>query len=207
MSVYFISGTPGAGIKIGHARDVEARVKHHQQGNPARLVLLATLPGGQPEEAALHKCFYSLRIRGEWFAPEPELIEFIEIDASLLVSKEVLKWAATSAAKVISAKRDEELKSAAKRHYARGLEDAGFRGAKLEENQKKMQLRHSVLGEERATAEKLALHLTTFEQRLTFYEEPKHRRCALRADIGRLELTRLDAVSLSGAFEDRKTHA
>ena len=74
--VYFIRG--GDQIKIGTSAKPEARLREMQTGNPMELVLLGTLVGGRSKEQALHSQFSHLRIRGEWFRVEEELM--LEID-------------------------------------------------------------------------------------------------------------------------------
>jgi hypothetical protein len=75
--VYFIQGEGGGPIKIGHATYVKSRLKELQSGSPVKLVVLATTPGREREERALHDRFASHRLHGEWFSPAPELLEYI----------------------------------------------------------------------------------------------------------------------------------
>jgi len=79
MSVYFVgSGKLGAGlIKIGYAEDVAARLSSLQVGSAEPLHLLGDLPGDREAEEWLHNRFGHLRVRGEWFLPAPELLDFI----------------------------------------------------------------------------------------------------------------------------------
>lgn len=78
--VYFIqSGGSDGPIKIGTTRvSAAARLADLQIGSPVPLALLATIAGGHEREAALHARFARLRLRGEWFRPEAELVAFIE---------------------------------------------------------------------------------------------------------------------------------
>lgn len=76
--VYFIQGTAIPLIKIGIANNVVSRLYSLQSGSPDELRLLTTQPGGGLVEKTLHDRFSHLRVRGEWFRPEPELIEYIE---------------------------------------------------------------------------------------------------------------------------------
>lgn len=75
--IYFVQGISGGPIKIGWSKWVHQRLQDMQIGSPVPLKILATIPGSQPEERRVHKRFKGIRIRGEWFDPSPELLEFI----------------------------------------------------------------------------------------------------------------------------------
>lgn len=75
--VYFIQSGERGPIKIGKANDAASRMRELQVGSPARLRLLATVPGGHAMETRLHRRFSRLRVSGEWFEPEPELLAHI----------------------------------------------------------------------------------------------------------------------------------
>jgi hypothetical protein len=77
--VYFIQmvGSDSA-IKIGYtSKDPEKRVRDLQVGNPFELKLLGTIKGDKETEIRLHFDFRHLNIRGEWFRPGLELVDFI----------------------------------------------------------------------------------------------------------------------------------
>lgn len=74
--IYFI-GALGGPIKIGYGYDPQARLGELQVGNHQQLHLLATASGGRAEEMKLHQRFAAHRLRGEWFAPAPELLQFV----------------------------------------------------------------------------------------------------------------------------------
>lgn len=76
--VYFIGCATGP-IKIGHGRNVEYRLSNLQMGNPNQLTLLTWFPcdNAAQLEAELHERFAAHRLRGEWFAPAPELLELV----------------------------------------------------------------------------------------------------------------------------------
>lgn len=67
--VYFIATESGSAIKIGAAKDPDARLRSLQTGNHERLRLLKTIYCDEPElrEAEYHRDLESARIRGEWF--------------------------------------------------------------------------------------------------------------------------------------------
>lgn len=69
MTVYFAQEKEGGPIKIGFSFNVKLRTKHWR--------VIALLPGARKTEKYLHGKFAHLRIAGEWFRPETELLEFI----------------------------------------------------------------------------------------------------------------------------------
>lgn len=77
VKVYFIGSDMGP-IKIGMAIDPKKRIKELQTSHPAKLEILATCPGGQPQEAAYHQQFAAHRLNGEWFERHPDILAEIE---------------------------------------------------------------------------------------------------------------------------------
>lgn len=75
--VYFISNGKGA-IKIGSAMNLRKRLNGLQTSNPDKLEVLAAIPALGQEEFDLHQKFAHLRLNGEWFRAEPELLTFID---------------------------------------------------------------------------------------------------------------------------------
>lgn len=76
--IYFVQmRSPVGEIKIGLTRDLRARLNALQTGSPYPLRVLAALPGTEAEEHELHTRFADLRLSGEWFRPEPRLLEFV----------------------------------------------------------------------------------------------------------------------------------
>lgn len=76
-------------VKIGTTGDIAARLAQLDAGVSAvagmevtPVVLLATMPGSQPVERAVHEMFANLRYRGEWFLLAQPLIGFIEAVAA-----------------------------------------------------------------------------------------------------------------------------
>lgn len=63
--VYFLQGDNGGPIKIGYSKDVSKRIKELQTGFPARLTVLALMPGSRTTEAELHRKFKVHRLQGE----------------------------------------------------------------------------------------------------------------------------------------------
>ena len=74
--VYFI--TNGQEIKIGQSGAPLARMKDLQNSTPLPLQMLGHFRAHPDEEYRLHAMFRHLRVRGEWFRPDPELIAFID---------------------------------------------------------------------------------------------------------------------------------
>jgi hypothetical protein len=71
--IYFVQA--GDAIKVGHASDVEARLRLLRVDNPVAVRLLAKIRGTVAGEKAIHEKFAHVRIRGEWFRAVPELLE------------------------------------------------------------------------------------------------------------------------------------
>lgn len=72
---YFVQR--GNAIKIGHSAIPKQRISGLQVSFAERLEILAIVPNTIISEAAAHEQFAHLRISGEWFRAEPDLIEFI----------------------------------------------------------------------------------------------------------------------------------
>ena len=75
--VYLISD--GTAYKVGYSVNPNKRVAELQTGNPRKLSLLASIPGTEADEKALHQKYISDNLLQEWFAASPELrSEFIK---------------------------------------------------------------------------------------------------------------------------------
>ena len=82
--IYFIRcECPGEQpIKIGFAQYVGERLVNLQIGCPFPLTILAVIEDGdEAQESFLHAAFDEFRLRGEWFRPNAELVEWIEQNA------------------------------------------------------------------------------------------------------------------------------
>lgn len=76
--VYFIRRSGDGAIKIGYSRDVARRIGALQTGCPDNLTLAGLMTGGtKADEWNLQQRFRALSIRGEWFKPTPELLEYV----------------------------------------------------------------------------------------------------------------------------------
>lgn len=93
--VYFI--TDGDAIKIGYSDAPELRLRTLQCASHKPLRIIDTARGTPDDEKRLHKQFGHLRLKGEWFAPAPELVEFIKdfcrLHPAELARRELAAWA------------------------------------------------------------------------------------------------------------------
>jgi hypothetical protein len=76
--VYFLLNRASGYIKIGHSVDPVKRMHTLQVGNSGRLELLGAVPGGKKIEEVYHHAWRHQRVRGEWFAPHPQLRHYAE---------------------------------------------------------------------------------------------------------------------------------
>jgi hypothetical protein len=73
--VYFIRA--GDAIKIGYTTNLAARKRSLETASAVPLELLGAIPGDRREEARLHRDWWHLHIRGEWFQADEELLRYI----------------------------------------------------------------------------------------------------------------------------------
>lgn len=76
--VYFIQEITSKFIKIGFAASVASRKAIIQSSNPHEVIILGIMEGGAKEEAIIHEQFSHLRIRGEWYKSNEDLLNFIK---------------------------------------------------------------------------------------------------------------------------------
>lgn len=78
--VYFMQAGDGGAIKIGFTGNasIAGRLRGVQVGCPEKVSLLGVVAGDAALERRFHKAFAWCRIRGEWFAPRPRLVKFIQ---------------------------------------------------------------------------------------------------------------------------------
>lgn len=78
--VYFIQWVQGGPIKIGKAKKVSSRVASHQVSSPYELKILAMVEAHNFElEQKILTHFDEHRMRGEWFEPHEDIINFIKL--------------------------------------------------------------------------------------------------------------------------------
>lgn len=77
--IYFIQNGQDKHIKIGFTQQQpKKRLKELQTGSPHKLKMLRVVEGGRLKESELHERFAHLRVNGEWFRPDPELLDYIK---------------------------------------------------------------------------------------------------------------------------------
>lgn len=74
--VYFVSFTDGP-IKIGKAVNMRSRLNTLQCCSPFELEVLGLVYGSRGHEKLIHSMFKKFRIRGEWYARAPEVLDYI----------------------------------------------------------------------------------------------------------------------------------
>ena len=76
--VYFVRYGHDGPIKIGYSATPRVRLAEICSIQmPEPLIPMGAMPGSQADEVSLHRKFAALRLRGEWFRPAPELLEYI----------------------------------------------------------------------------------------------------------------------------------
>jgi hypothetical protein len=73
--IYFFRA--GDAIKIGYTTNLAARKRALETASAVPLELLASIPGDRREEARLHREWWHLHLRGEWFHAHDELLRYI----------------------------------------------------------------------------------------------------------------------------------
>jgi len=77
--VYFIQSGKDGPIKIGITRfSVSDRIATMQTGNPYKLRLIGVIKGNLEKESEIQRRFRKDRIRGEWFRPSIELMNYLK---------------------------------------------------------------------------------------------------------------------------------
>lgn len=81
MGIYFLEAEGFDLIKVGCTRYVRMRIQTLQCWSPAKLSLLAHVPGGFPDEKKIHYLLRDHRAQGEWFRRNPYLTAGIQFSA------------------------------------------------------------------------------------------------------------------------------
>jgi hypothetical protein len=80
--VYFIRDVGANAIKIGQTSNLAARFQNLKTGTSGELEILGVIIGEVGLESALQEKFRHCKIRNEWYRSEPDLLSFIEKNAS-----------------------------------------------------------------------------------------------------------------------------
>jgi|SRR5215469_5917523 len=75
--IYFVQSLMTQHVKIGTTKQLTRRLSGLRQEAGGEVDVLGVTNGGFPEETTLHQHFQHLHIMGEWFRPEPDLLDFI----------------------------------------------------------------------------------------------------------------------------------
>jgi len=76
--IYFIQSGDNGSIKIGETNNINRRLATLQVGTSEKLTLLGFLDNDLETEKDMHLKFSEYRLRGEWFKPAKELLEYIQ---------------------------------------------------------------------------------------------------------------------------------
>jgi len=76
--IYFVQGKSGGAIKIGYTEYPESQIQVLQTGYPDVLTVLLLMEGTRKDKDTMLEKFSALRLNGEWFKPEAELIDWIK---------------------------------------------------------------------------------------------------------------------------------
>jgi hypothetical protein len=75
--IYFVEAADNGLVKIGYAKRPAARLHQLQSISPSALTLKGVVRGSRSHEVRLHEHFKENRVRGEWFSPCQELVDFL----------------------------------------------------------------------------------------------------------------------------------
>lgn len=89
--IYFIQAKRLGLIKIGRANRIMARLQDLQCGSPDELLFLWGFWARPSAEAELHRYFHRERVRGEWFEPSDDLLNYIRSHPRGVIQKR-RKW-------------------------------------------------------------------------------------------------------------------
>lgn len=80
--IYFVQGSDGGPVKIGRTLNIRNRVCELQVGYPfGELRCVGAARGLIRDEKRLHHHFSHLRMRGEWFRPDDDLLDYVRLVA------------------------------------------------------------------------------------------------------------------------------
>ena len=76
--IYFIRGKESGNIKIGYSTNPKQRKANLQTANYEELEFIGLMDGTIKDESKLKKIFLEFNIRGEWYRPVTEILNYIE---------------------------------------------------------------------------------------------------------------------------------
>ena len=94
--VYVVQFGTGRPIKVGSTVNLGARLSKMSIDHYEPVEMLYLHRGGFKEERAIHKRFARYRLRGEWYSPAPEVIEWCEAECeqqSVVALVRSIEWA------------------------------------------------------------------------------------------------------------------
>ena len=74
---YFLRAGLDGPIKIGFTSNLRHRLTSIETSSSEEIFILSVIDGARELEQELHRRFWPHRVRGEWFAPVPELLAYI----------------------------------------------------------------------------------------------------------------------------------
>ncbi len=78
--IYFIQIGEDGPIKIGFTKSpIAYRISALQTASPYLLTLVGLIDGDEQAEQSLHEKFSEFRMKGEWFEPQSEILEFCRV--------------------------------------------------------------------------------------------------------------------------------
>ena len=80
--IYFIRGKESGNIKIGYSATPEKRKSNLQTSHYEELEFIGLMGGSLEDEAKIHETLARFNIRGEWYRPSSEVLEFVESNAN-----------------------------------------------------------------------------------------------------------------------------
>jgi hypothetical protein len=80
--IYFIRGKESGNIKIGFSINPEKRKANLQTAHYEELEFIGIMNGSLEDEARIKKMFSDFNIRGEWYRPAKDVLDFAKQNAS-----------------------------------------------------------------------------------------------------------------------------
>jgi len=76
--IYFIRGKESGNIKIGFSMNPDKRKAHLQTAHYEELEFIGIMDGTLDDEAKIKERFLKFNIRGEWYSPVSDILNFVE---------------------------------------------------------------------------------------------------------------------------------